>query len=403
MPNGFLNLVNRDGINYWITEDVSLLVPGAENSVLTTVGGVATWASPGSLVGVVDAVTASAPLASSGGQTPNISISSSVGTGAVVLATAPTLPSTLDVQGVFSTYPSATSGLIANFFLPALGAASQAYINVGTAVSTDNSAVLIYNNNATIADRFLSLAFAGRSDGIRIYQDQRVVLPGTLAVTGTTTLLGTTILSNLTASRALALDASKNVVSIPNTGTGNNVLSDAPTFTGLITAADLSVNAFSTAAGSTLNGAVTINNTLLVTGVFRSLVNVATYSMSGNSAWPDTTPTPAANWVTDFTRGETLTLSGGQTWINNLGRDIYVTFTWTGKRASNGLGANTYFLQAAGVTYAQTNNVGVDAANLSATIPLQSAQAIQVIGIQLSGSGNNFLATNAKVTLVIQH
>ena len=43
---------------------------------------------------------------------------------------------------------------------------------------------------------------------------------------------GTTTLSGLTASTALALDASKNVVSVANTGTGSNVLATAPTLVG---------------------------------------------------------------------------------------------------------------------------------------------------------------------------
>ena len=42
---------------------------------------------------------------------------------------------------------------------------------------------------------------------------------------------GTTTLSGLTASTALALDASKNVVSVTNTGTGDNVLGTSPTMT----------------------------------------------------------------------------------------------------------------------------------------------------------------------------
>jgi hypothetical protein len=41
----------------------------------------------------------------------------------------------------------------------------------------------------------------------------------------------TTTFSGLTASTALALDASKNVVSVTNTGTGNNVLATSPTLT----------------------------------------------------------------------------------------------------------------------------------------------------------------------------
>jgi hypothetical protein len=46
---------------------------------------------------------------------------------------------------------------------------------------------------------------------------------------------GTTTLSALTASTALALDASKNAVSVTNTGTGDNVLATAPTLVGDVT------------------------------------------------------------------------------------------------------------------------------------------------------------------------
>lgn len=56
------------------------------------------------------------------------------------------------------------------------------------------------------------------------------------------TVSGTTTLSGLTASTALALDASKNVVSVANTGTGNNVLSASPTLTGTVAAASLSLS-----------------------------------------------------------------------------------------------------------------------------------------------------------------
>jgi hypothetical protein len=46
---------------------------------------------------------------------------------------------------------------------------------------------------------------------------------------------GTTTLSNLTASTALALNASKEIVSVTNTGTGDNVLATAPTLVGDVT------------------------------------------------------------------------------------------------------------------------------------------------------------------------
>ena len=49
------------------------------------------------------------------------------------------------------------------------------------------------------------------------------------------TVSGTSTLSALTASTALALNASKEMVSVTNTGTGNNVLATAPTLVGDVT------------------------------------------------------------------------------------------------------------------------------------------------------------------------
>ena len=56
------------------------------------------------------------------------------------------------------------------------------------------------------------------------------------------TVTGTTTLSGLTASTALALNASKEVVSVTNTGTGSNVLAVSPTLTGTIAGASLSLS-----------------------------------------------------------------------------------------------------------------------------------------------------------------
>jgi hypothetical protein len=52
---------------------------------------------------------------------------------------------------------------------------------------------------------------------------------GTVAVTGVATLTAQPVLSSLTASSAVATDASKGLVSVTNTGTGNNVLATSPT------------------------------------------------------------------------------------------------------------------------------------------------------------------------------
>lgn len=59
---------------------------------------------------------------------------------------------------------------------------------------------------------------------------------------------GTTTLSNLTASTALALNASKEVVSVTNTGTGNNVLASSPSITSPTFATDTTHSYLATSA-----------------------------------------------------------------------------------------------------------------------------------------------------------
>jgi hypothetical protein len=81
----------------------------------------------------------------------------------------------------------------------------------------------------------------------------------TLGVTGVATLTAQPILSSLTASSAVATDASKGLVSVTNTGTGNNVLATSPTITGatLTTAAlngTLGATTPSTVAATTISG-----------------------------------------------------------------------------------------------------------------------------------------------------
>jgi hypothetical protein len=81
---------------------------------------------------------------------------------------------------------------------------------------------------------------------------------------------GTTSLGGLTASTALALDASKNVVSVANTGTGNNVLATSPsiatpTLTGNATVATLNNVGIKSLTFS--GGASTYTKTLTVNAI----------------------------------------------------------------------------------------------------------------------------------------
>jgi hypothetical protein len=85
------------------------------------------------------------------------------------------------------------------------------------------------------------------------------------------TVTGNATLTNLTASTALALDASKNIVSITNTGTGNNVLATSPTLTtpNIGAATATSINGTTIPASKTLvdtDTAQTLTNKTLSTG-----------------------------------------------------------------------------------------------------------------------------------------
>jgi hypothetical protein len=64
-----------------------------------------------------------------------------------------------------------------------------------------------------------------------LYVGTNATVVGTLGVTGAATFSATPVFSALTASSAVATDASKNLVSVTNTGTGNNVLATSPTIT----------------------------------------------------------------------------------------------------------------------------------------------------------------------------
>ena len=102
-----------------------------------------------------------------------------------------------------------------------------------------------------------------------------------LDVVGTVGISSTTTLSGLTASTALALDASKNVVSVTNTGTGSNVLATSPTFVGntTVSSGNLLASSIIPTGAPTSNWAFDgTNAALLVT-----IANDATYDLATGS------------------------------------------------------------------------------------------------------------------------
>jgi hypothetical protein len=141
------------------------------------------------------------------------------------------------------------------------------------------------------------------------------------------TVTGTTTLSGLTASTALALDASKNVVSVTNTGTGNNVLSASPTLTGTIAGASLSLSSLTSgrvtyagtsgllqdSANLTFNGTTLTANTLNLTNALGT-----TYGGTGLTSFTANGVVYASS-SSVLATGSALTFDGAGTLVSGAG------------------------------------------------------------------------------------
>jgi hypothetical protein len=138
--------------------------------------------------------------------------------------------------------------------------------NSGTGVIINTSGdVVISSTTASSSNSTGGLILSGglgisnNTDAISSTNGGSITTAGGLAVAkkayiGTDLVVGgTTNLANLTSSTALALDSSKNILSVANTGTGNNVLQANPTITGTLTTSAISATSgnFSTTLGVT--------------------------------------------------------------------------------------------------------------------------------------------------------
>ena len=224
------------------------------------------------------------------------------------------------------TIPNGSSGVARNMTIELTGTGGT---NTNLIVPANRKLYFIFNNTSSGQ---VTVKVSGQT-GVSVPNGQKMVLVcnGTDVVTavtyaasmslGSLTVTGTTTLSGLTASTALALDASKNVVSVTNSGTGNNVLATSPT---LVTPTLGAASATSVAAALGAVGTPSYTFTGdLNTGMWSPAADTLAFSEGGVEAMRINSSGNVGIGTASWPSGQRLRVAGGD--VGFEGQYFYLT------------------------------------------------------------------------------
>jgi len=237
-----------------------------------------------------------------------------------------------------------------------------------------------------------------------LYVGTNANVAGTLAVTGVATFSAAPIYSSLTASSAVATDASKALVSVTNTGTGNNVLATSPTLVTPILGA-ASATSITVAAGTVSDPAITTTGDTN-TGIFFPAADTIAFAEGGAEAMRinasgnlQTIGTISVGSATPSTSGAGITFpatASASSDANTL--DDYEEGTWTPTISSGGGTITTSSFS--GAKYTKIGNiveatvnillttVGTASGSCDFTLPFTSTNSTQIGGYGMETNVN---------------
>jgi hypothetical protein len=307
--NGQLLIGN--GSNYTL----STLTAGSGVSITNSAGSITLSAT--GLGGTVTAVTATGPLASSGGTTPDISIANSTGTGSVVLDQGATISSATITAAVSASITTIT-GTSANITTVTGTTAGFSSANITQLGSTSATIATLSGTNVTFSSGTISQLAATSATIATVSGTNATYSNGSFTSATVTTVSGTT--ATYTSATVTNLNStSANITTLTGTTFGTTATTQLRGASAQITTATLT----NLTVSNTINGSISGN---AATATTASNVNNGTLTMNVSGTGLSGSQTFTANQSTNATFTVTSNATSANTANTIIARDASCNF-----------------------------------------------------------------------------